>query len=261
MNYNDENIDRTRSTIKEPNVMDKMTDMGTDKRSMRMARTRTMNDSESVQIAEAVYSDINEHMCKALAFHEQLADYFCFLGLQGFKRMLEYQYMKECAEKRKLHKRYINIHHRVIPFRQVTLPQFIPSDWSRFTTDSIDDSVIPKFVRSALNQYKDWEEKTKELYKEQCAILMDANMVTDYEFVKELVGDVEKELKKIHRLIENLNGTGYDVNMVHGVQDKYHEKYKKKYNDRFTTKNNYMHMPEYDDEEYGRRGRKRNIGF
>ena len=37
-------------------------------------------------IAEEIYMKLDEHMQKALSFHEQLADYFCFLGLQGFKR-------------------------------------------------------------------------------------------------------------------------------------------------------------------------------
>lgn len=50
-------------------------------------------------IAEEVYIKLDEHMQKALSFHEQLADYFCFLGLQGFKRKLECQYMDECANK------------------------------------------------------------------------------------------------------------------------------------------------------------------
>lgn len=223
---------------------------------MRMPKSSKENES----ILEDVYTAISEHMCKALAFHEQLADYFCFLGLQGFKRMLEYQYMKECAGKRKLHKRYIDMHHKLIPFKQVQLPQFLPADWARYTTQDIDDNVIPKFVRSALKAYKEWEESTRDCYKEQCKMLMDVGLVTDYEFVKELVLDVEKELKKISRMIENLNGTGYDVNMVHGMQDKYHEKYKKKYNDRFTTKNNYRPEPETWDGEYRRRTREK-IGY
>lgn len=84
---------------------------------------------------------------------------------------------------------------------------------------------------------------------------------SDYEFLKELVLDVEKEIKKIMRLYESLNGTGYDVNAIQSVQDKYHEKYKKKYNDRFTTKNNYRQIPAYP--QYGGEEvrRTRRIGF
>lgn len=231
-----------------------MDDMSMDRMQMgRQQRSTGMRDTRKAQVAEDVYNKINEHMCKALAFHEQLADYFCFLGLHGYKRMLEYQYMCECAEKRKLHRRYIDIHQKIIPVKQVQIPVFIPADWSRYTVEDIDDSVVPKFVRAALKEWKSWEEKTKELYEQQCEVLQQAGLVPDYEFVKKLVVDVEKELKKIVRIIESLNGTGYDVNTIHGMQDKYHEKYKKKYNDRFTTKNSarkiiYDKMPEWDDD-------------
>lgn len=60
----------------------------------------TRNKRMQENIAEEVYMKLDEHMQKALSFHEQLADYFCFLGLQGFKRKLECQYMDECANKR-----------------------------------------------------------------------------------------------------------------------------------------------------------------
>lgn len=228
--------------------------------SMRNGRSRTMSAVNTGEI-EDVYEALNDRACKGIAFHEQLADYFCFLGLQGYKRMLEYQYMKECAEKRKLHKRYIDIHHKVIPVKQVQIPIFIPSDWSRYTTDDIDDNVISKFVRAALNEWHKWETETKELYEEQCAILLDLNMMADHEFIKEMIVDVEKEIKKVHRLIEQLNGTGYDATMIHTVQDKYHEKYKQKYNDRFTTKNNYRTYNEMDEPEYRERPVRRFIGY
>ena len=225
------------------------------RKSMRMGN---MNEAE---ILEQVYLAIDERMCKAICFHEQLADYFCFLGLQGYKRMLEYQYMMECAEKRKLHRRYIDHHHKILPARQVQTPVFVPKDWNRYTTQDIDDNVMPRFVRAAMKQYHEWEEETKELYQEQCDILMQANMVSDHEYVKELIVDVEKELKRIARIMESLNGTGYDVTMIHGMQDKLHQKYKQKYNDRFTTKNNMRVYPE-EWEPYGEQRRiRRRIGY
>ena len=217
-------------------------------------------------VVERVYLAIDERMAKGLGFHEQLADYFAFLGLEGFKHMLEYQYMKECADKRGLHKRYIEVHHKMLPVRQVQIPVFVDKGWERYTTKDIDDNVIPKFLRATLKEYCDWEEETKEILEEQCMELRNTTYVSDYEYVKELIVDVEEELKKVHKMIENINGTGYDVNMIHGLQDKYKEQYKKKYDDRFTTKNNYKPFPmptyEMDDEEDYRRNRTRNrIGF
>lgn len=196
----------------------------------------TRNKRMQENIAEEVYMKLDEHMQKALNFHEQLADYFCFLGLQGFKRKLECQYMDECANKRKLHHKYINLHQKLIPLRQAQFQQMIPRDWSKYTTNDVNDSVLPKFVKSAMEQYKQWEHETKELYEEQWQKCMNNGMGADAEYISKLIQDVTKELKEINRMCEQLNGTGYDVIAIHSVQDKYHEKYKNKYNDTYTNK-------------------------
>lgn len=223
----------------------------------RTKRTGHMNDD--TRVAEDVYCALSEHMAKGISFHEQLADYFCFLGLHGYKKMLEYQYMEECESKRHLHKRYIEQHGKIIVPKEIQIPMFIPKDWSKYTTKDIDDSLVPKFVRSALEEYRKWEEQTKEVLKEQCSILMDANMIPDYEYVKEIIVDVEEEIKKVRKIVDKLNGTGYDVTMIHGVQDRYYDEYKKKFDDKFTTKNNYRPYPQHEPiyEGYENRDRRR----
>ena len=194
------------------------------------------SDTEKERCAEEVYIEIDEHMQKALALHEQLADYFCFLGLQGFKRKLEYQYMCEVAEKRKLHHKYTNIHHKIIQFKQAELPHIIPSDWRRYTTNDVNDNVLPRYVKSAMQTYKEWEEKTKQLYEDLWQECISYGMTADAEYISDLVSDVTKEIKKVNRMCEQLNGTGYEATSIHTMQDKIHEKYKKKYEDEYTDK-------------------------
>lgn len=205
-------------------------------------KTRT-EDGESGRIEE-LYSMVDKHMEEALCFHSQLADYFCFLGLQGFKRMAEYQFMKECAALRKLHRRYIDTHHRVLPVEDMEKPHLIPKDWMRYTTHDIDDSVISRFVKMALKEWYEWEKDTKDLYESVCDMLQEAGVHSDYDYVQELIVHAEKECKKIMRLMEKMQGTGYDVTVIHGMQDQYHDKYKKKYKDHFTVKNNYPSIGE-----------------
>lgn len=198
--------------------------------------TSNMSEREKEQKAEEIYIELDEHMQKALALHEQLADYFCFLGLQGFKRKLEYQYMCEVAGKRKLHHKYVNMHGKLIPVRHVDVPHLIPNEWSRYTTQDVNDNVLPKYVKSAMEQYKEWEEKTKQLYEDMWQECTTYGMVADAEYISDLVSDVIKEIKKVNRMCEQLNGTGYEVTAIHNMQDKFHEKYKKKYEDEYTDK-------------------------
>lgn len=207
---------------------------------------------------EELYAMVDECMCRGLEFHSQLADFFCFLGLQGFKRMAEYQFMKECAEKRKMHRRYIDMHCRVLPVQQIEPVQLIPKEWSRYTTEDVDESVIPKYVKMGLKEWHEWEKEYKAVLEDVCDQMQRIGAHADCEYIKELVTGAEKECKKIMRLSEKLNGTGYDAKAVHQMQDKYHEKYKKKYEDHFTMRNNYRigdeQVPEYP-------SRRRRIGY
>lgn len=92
--YNKQNMNETNMAMQDEQPWN----VETSKRTNYMNRTG-MTDREKEQKAEEIYLKLDEHMQKALALHEQLADYFCFLGLQGFKRKLEYQYMCEVAGK------------------------------------------------------------------------------------------------------------------------------------------------------------------
>lgn len=118
----------------------------------------------------------------------------------------------------------------------ICIAQMIPRDWSKYTTNDVNDSVLPKFVKSAMEQYKQWEHETKELYEEQWQKCMNNGMGADADYISKLIQDVTKELKEINRMCEQLNGTGYDVISIHSMQDKYYEKYKNKYNDTYTDK-------------------------
>lgn len=217
-----------------------------------------MGSKEGSGEAEDLYAMIDERMCMALEFHSQLADFFCFLGLQGFKRMAEYQFMKECAEKRKMHRRYIDMHHKILPIQDIETVRMIPKEWERYTTEDVDDSVIPKYVKMGLKEWYEWEKETKSILEDVCDQMQRMGAHADCEYVKELIVDGEKECKKIMRLYEKLNGTGYDAKAVHQMQDKYHEKYKKKYEDHFTVKNNYRVA---DEQVPGYPVRRRRIGY
>ena len=63
---------------------------------------------------EEIFSNISAHMIKGIMFHAQMADYFDFLGLKGYKRLHEYHYFDESIMFRKLSRYYINNCSRLI---------------------------------------------------------------------------------------------------------------------------------------------------
>ena len=176
----------------------------------------------------ALYSEIERHMVKGIMFHNDMSDYFNFIGLHGFKRIHEYQFYDEEIGRRKLCRKVLDMHNILIPHNKVEIEKHIPDDWYNYTRMDIDDSVIPKFVKNAWMMYKHWEEETKDLYTGIAYAFYEKGMLLDCEFVKEYLFDVQKELKMIYRMCERLNIIAYDVVGISEMQDKTHDEYKSK---------------------------------
>lgn len=102
-----------------------------------------------------IYAEVDKHMTTALMFHSGMSDYFNFIGLHGFERIHELQYYEESIGKRKLHKKVLDIHNKLIPMKGHEKPEVIPKEWYNHTRMDIDDSVLTKFVRSAMKQYRE----------------------------------------------------------------------------------------------------------
>lgn len=175
-----------------------------------------------------IYAEVDKHMTTALMFHANMSDYFNFIGLHGFKRKHEYQYFCESIGKRKLHRKVLDVHNKLIPIKGHDKLEVVPTDWYKHTRMDIDDSVLAKFVRTALKQYKEWEEQTKEFYETVCCVFYEKGELIDYNLMMCYLEDVQKELKKIYRLCEELNGTGYDVLYIMELQKRTHDEYKDK---------------------------------
>lgn len=173
-----------------------------------------------------IYRLIGSRQITALMFHDAMADLFDFLGLQGFKRMHEYQYIVESAEHRALKRYYLNHHGKLLPDTEVSPVSVIPSDWYKYTRMDVTSSIRKQAVKTAFEQYYEWESETKELYSTAAVYLMDWHKVSDFNKINGLLMDVDKELKNLERLIIRMSSVDYDPVYVDSLQDEYHEKYK-----------------------------------
>lgn len=175
-----------------------------------------------------LYSVLNKRMTTALMLHSEMSDYFNFIGLHGFKRMHEYQYFKESIGKRRLNRKYLDMHNMLISEKGHEKIEVIPSDWYKHTRMDIDDSVVPKYTRMALKTYMGWEKETMELLENICHVMLDRGKISDYSVMKCYLDDVSCELKKVYRLAEELNSVGYDVLYIEEKQKEIHDCYKEK---------------------------------
>lgn len=187
-------------------------------------RMEDMKQMDTRQMYEAV----NNRMSTALLLHSDLSDYFNFLGLHGFKRIHEMQYFSESIGKRKLVKKHLDIHNKLLTEGEYERISIIPKDWHSYTRMDIDGGVIPKFVRMAFDIYKRYEKETKEMYEHVVSEFMDRGNISDSMVIKCFLEDTEKELKEVYRLCQQLNGVDYDIVYIMEIQKSMHDELKKK---------------------------------
>ena len=177
---------------------------------------------------DEIYTNLSKHMIQGIMTHEQLANYYDFLGLKGYKRCHEYHYLKETISYRKLCRYYINHHNKLINETEFEAPTIIPASWYRYTRQDVDANTKRNAIKTALDMWAEWEKSTKKLYEQSYKQLMELDEVASAMFVKGLICDVDCELKKVERYQLNKSATNYDMVIIIEEQHDKHEKYKKK---------------------------------
>ncbi|NBH15375.1 hypothetical protein D3Z36_14610 [Lachnospiraceae bacterium] len=176
---------------------------------------------------EEIFSQIKSRQIAALMFHGQMADYFDFLSLHGYKRLHEYQYFDESATFRKTGRYYINHHGKLLPEAFDGDIRMIPDAWLTANRMSVGKSTKQKAVEDGFNQYHEWESDTKAVYERYAMKLRQMGHEADAIFVDGLVEDVDHELKCLDRIILDLISAGYDMVYIVESQKALHDKYKK----------------------------------
>jgi hypothetical protein len=177
---------------------------------------------------EEIYAKIAQHMIKGLMVHEQFANYYDFLGLKGYKRCHEYHYLEETCAYRGLCRYFINHHNKLIPELPVEDPEIIPDSWYKYTRQDVDPSTKKSAVKNGLQLWGSWESETKELYEKSYTDLMELGEVASAMKIKELICDVEGELKRVQRYILDKKAIDYNLSDIVSEQKHMHNKYKKK---------------------------------
>ena len=188
----------------------------------------TFKSKRDVNSVESIFSEINARMIAALMFHDQMSDYFDFLGMKGYKRLHEYQYFSESMERKKINQYYINHHNKLILNTYSGQVAVIPENWQTANRISVGKSTKQKGIEDGFNQYHDWEAETKSLYEHYSSRLREIGAVADAIMVEKLVEDVDNELKKLEKIVVDLISSGYDMVYITESQQRIHDKYKAK---------------------------------
>ena len=174
---------------------------------------------------DEVFSTLSAHMIKGMMTHEQLANYYNFLGLKGYAKCHEYHFMHETCEYRKLYKHFIENHNKLIPYKSVEDPEVIPSSWYMHVRQDVDNNTKKNAVRNGLTTWSEWEKETKKLYEQLYKELRELDEISDMCKVKCLIEDVSHELHKVEKYQLNKKAIDYDLVFIIGEQHDMKHKY------------------------------------
>jgi hypothetical protein len=172
---------------------------------------------------KAIFEKIINHQIEGLMIHSQMADYYDFLGLHGFKRQHEYHYLEESCNMRGVSRYFINHFGKLLYPEKVENPEIIPEAWENFSRIAKQNAV-----KLLVAEWVDWERETKTLMQKAYLQLEDNGEVAAMLKIKELIEDVDCELKHAERLHIRLKSLNYNLGDIYAMQDEYHHKFKKK---------------------------------
>ena len=182
---------------------------------------------------EEIYSKIASHMVKGLMVHSQMADYYYFLGLDGYGCCHEYHFLDESRAYRRLSRYFLKHHNKLLPEIPIENPDIISKNWYKYSRLDVDSNTKKSAVKAGLTMWHDWETETKHLYESMFKELMDIGEVASALKLKEFICDVDRELEKVTKYKLMKESTGYDLSGIVSEQKTKKEKYKCKMKELF----------------------------
>ena len=173
-----------------------------------------------------IFSDLSAHFIKGMMVHDQMADYYDFLSLRGYKRCHEYHFKKESCNYRKLHRFYLNHYNKLVLEKSVSDPKIIPESWFRYSREEVDVQTKKDAVRDGVAKWIKWETETLNKLKQAQLDLYDEGEVASALFINKFIKDVERELKYAKRKQIELATVDYDMPYILEEQKRIHDKYK-----------------------------------
>jgi hypothetical protein len=175
-----------------------------------------------------IFTEISGQQLRGMMLHNDMANYFDFLGLPGFKRLHEYQFFSEAMEHRKTDRYFINHFGELLPESENKIENYIPGAWYATDRQNVDSDARKNAVKENFVAWIEFETGAKKLYEKCYAEAMNAGEAAASGYIMRIVSDVDMELKKAERMELELKAIDYDMPTVVQLQEELHEKYKRK---------------------------------
>lgn len=177
---------------------------------------------------DEIFSELAQHMIEGLMTHSQLADYFGFLGLDGYEMCHNYHYFCENANYKKIVNYYIHHYDKLILDKPFKNPGVIPDNWYNFSRRDVENGIRKNATQMGIEKWVNWETITKRKYEKLYQELINLNEVAAAIELKRYIVDVDEELAKAIQKMTELTASDYDMSDIIMEQKELKKKYKKK---------------------------------
>lgn len=173
---------------------------------------------------EDIFSTIVAHMKTGIQMHEDMANVYEFLGLQGYAELQRERCEEEHKELQAYYKYYLSNYYKLIPTKQSELLNIIPQNWLKYTQTEVDTATRINGIKTMMKKWIQWEQTTKQLLQNSCHELQGLQEIAAEVYLQSKVQEVTKELKKAYKEFLTLELVNYDLSVVFERQQYYLKK-------------------------------------
>ena len=180
---------------------------------------------------DEISSLVAQRLLQGAMNHEQFANYYSFLGLEGYKLFHTYHFLDETLEYINFIDYYIGTYNKLIPhFAIETLSSIsiIPQNWYSHMREDTDVNTKRNAIKNGLEKYVKWERDTKKFLEDVAIQAINVGELCLGEKIKECLKSVDKEIKLAEKEWLEIKSTDYNLSTVVEKQGYLCKKYTKK---------------------------------
>lgn len=174
---------------------------------------------------------IAQRLLQGCMNHEQFANYYSFLGLEGYKLFHEFHFAEQMHGYRKFISYYIDHYNKLVPqYSSESLTSFsiIPDNWHEHNRDEMDINTRRNAVKSGLEKYVHWEKETKKFLEDMYFQAVQQQEIGIAIKIEQYICSVDQEIKMALKQYLEIKSTDYDLPIIISKQQKLCKKYGKK---------------------------------
>ena len=93
---------------------------------------------------DGIFAKIASHMIKGMMIHNELTNYYAFLGLDGYRKFQRKRFIEESKSFLDLNEFYVKATGKLIPNVKIDIPSVIPQNVYRYNREDISGNDIRK---------------------------------------------------------------------------------------------------------------------